>query len=59
VVAGLELRRTVFRANHVSNKVPLSGSLPRDRRALLAELDDALASGTLSSVGPGPQSMWL
>ncbi len=42
-VEGLELERTLFRANHASNTLPLSGTLPRDKSALLAHLDAVLA----------------
>ena len=38
-----ELRRTVFRANHASNYLPLSGVLKRDKGRLLREIEDALA----------------
>ncbi|MBP7634912.1 B12-binding domain-containing radical SAM protein [Candidatus Ozemobacteraceae bacterium] len=43
LVAGLELSRTVFTANHASSYLPLEGALPRDRDRLLVELDGALA----------------
>ncbi len=43
LVAGLDLGRTVFTANHASSYLPLEGALPRDRDRLLAELDAALA----------------
>lgn len=33
----------IFRSNHASNYLPLSGRLPRDREAILAVLDEALA----------------
>jgi radical SAM superfamily enzyme YgiQ (UPF0313 family) len=33
----------IFRTNHASNHLPLSGRLPRDRERLVALLDDALA----------------
>jgi len=40
-VAGLELRDTVFRANHASNPLPVGGRLSRDKKKLLAALDAA------------------
>ena len=49
----LELDHTVFRANHTSNPVPLSGRLPQDRERLCRELEYELASGALDRNGPG------
>lgn len=39
------LSRCVFRTNHASNYVPLSGTLSRDKERLLEALDRALAQG--------------
>ena len=54
LIKRLELDHTVFRANHTSNPVPLSGRLPQDRERLCRELECELASGTLDRNGPGP-----
>ena len=43
LVAGLETDRCIFRSNHASNYLALAGTLVKDRRALLAEIDEALA----------------
>jgi hypothetical protein len=42
-VRGLELSGTVFRSNHASNTLALSGTLPKDKARLLATLDRVLA----------------
>jgi len=42
-VAGLELQGSIFRSNHASNYLTLAGSLPKDRAAMVAALDRALA----------------
>ena len=55
IVAGLELVHTVFRANHTSNPLPLSGRFPADRERLLSQLDRELASGRLDREGPGSE----
>ena len=39
------LSRCVFRTNHASNYLPLSGTLSRDKTRLLSALDDALQKG--------------
>lgn len=51
LLRGLELERTVFRANHTSNPVPLEGRFPRDREALVAQLESLLPH--LDRKGPG------
>lgn len=53
LAAGLALEKTVFRANHTSNPLPLEARFPADREKLLAVLDAALASGRLDASGPG------
>jgi radical SAM superfamily enzyme YgiQ (UPF0313 family) len=37
------LSAAVFRSNHASNYLPIGGRLPRDREAILAAIDEALA----------------
>ena len=43
IASGLELTNSVFRANHASNYLPLKATLPRDKEALLAALDQFIA----------------
>ena len=42
-VADLDLGRSVFRSNHASNYLALSGTLPKDKERLLAALDAVIA----------------
>lgn len=42
-LAELDLRSTIFRSNHASNYLALAGTLPKDRRRLIAALDAVLA----------------
>jgi len=59
LIAGLALDRTVFRANHASNVVPLEGRLPHDKQRLLRELELLLASDALDRARPGPPPLGL
>lgn len=59
IISGLELKRTVFRANHSSNPVPLSGRFPQDKQRLLADLDRLLNSNSLDRHGSGAIPMFL
>lgn len=51
LLRGLELEKTVFRANHTSNPVPLEGRFPKDRDALVSLLESLLPQ--LDRRGPG------
>ncbi len=42
-IAGLELEETVFRSNHVSNLVPLAGTLGREKARVLGTVDGMIA----------------
>ena len=53
IIANLELPGTIFRANHTSNPVPLSGRFPQDKERLVAELEVLMASSALNRSGPG------
>ena len=46
IIAGLELRRTVFRSDHASNYLPLEGRLPQDKERLLRVMDEAIIGKT-------------
>jgi len=59
IISRLELERTVFRANHTSNPIPLGGRLPQDKNILLAELDATLKSSILDAEGPGELPLFL
>jgi radical SAM superfamily enzyme YgiQ (UPF0313 family) len=59
IISKLELNRTVFRANHSSNPVSLSGRFPQDKQRLLAELDHLLNSNSLDRHGSGAVPMFL
>ena len=59
MIEGLQLDNTVFRANHSSNIIPLEARFPRDRNALLDQLDGLLASGHLDARSPGNMPLWL
>jgi radical SAM superfamily enzyme YgiQ (UPF0313 family) len=59
LIRRLELERTLFRANHASNRVPLAGRFPRDKAHLLEQLNALLAAGTLDRTSPGLPPMIL
>ncbi|NRB28700.1 MAG: B12-binding domain-containing radical SAM protein [Roseibacillus sp.] len=42
-IAHLDLKSSIFRSNHASNYLTLAGNFPRDKEALIAALDKALA----------------
>ncbi|HLO25424.1 MAG TPA: radical SAM protein [Geobacteraceae bacterium] len=43
LVAGLNPAKTILRSNHVSNFLLLSGSYPKDRERLIADVDTAIS----------------
>ncbi len=59
ILLGLNLVKTVFRADHSSNILPLSGRLPRDKDRLLEELDELLECGALDKNTPGAMPVLL
>lgn len=42
VIDNLELSKCVFRANHASNYLPIGGTLPRDKKAMLRKIQKIL-----------------
>ena len=59
LIKSLDLKKTVFRANHASNPVPIGGRFPQDREKLLAETEYMLKSGRLDTDGPGRVPLYL
>ncbi|QDF99137.1 radical SAM protein [Azoarcus sp. DD4] len=52
LIAGLELRRTVFRSDHASNWLVLKGTLGADKARLLAEIRTAIAAPAEARLRP-------
>ena len=59
MVREFELAGTIFRANHVSNVLPVEARFPKDKERLLQELQDELDSGDLSRTSAGPMPFSL
>ena len=59
IIAQMELQRTVFRANHASNVVPIEARFPKDKERVLAELDALLTADELDRNTPGPPPLFL
>jgi radical SAM superfamily enzyme YgiQ (UPF0313 family) len=51
-VSGLELRRTVFRSDHVSNRLVLKGTLSAEKPRLLDEIRTAIAMPDAAGLRP-------
>jgi len=51
-LAGLELKKSIFRSNHASNYLALAGTLPRDKSALVATLDQVLQNPRAAGFRP-------
>ena len=51
-VDGLDVKGAVFRSNHISNFLPLAGTLMKDKGRMLATLDQALAGFIPDEFGP-------
>lgn len=59
LLQSLELKNTVFRADHSSNIFPVEARLPRDKESVIATLDQLLTGHQLNKHSPGPMPMWL
>lgn len=59
LIENLELDGTIFRANHVSNILPLEGRFPKDKDKLLTQLGELLKSDFLDGDGPGSRPFSL
>ncbi len=59
MVQHIDLKNTVFRANHTSNPIPLEARFSRDKERLLAELDALDRAGVLDRDTPGRTPFWL
>jgi hypothetical protein len=51
-VAGLQVNNAIFRSNHISNFLPLAGTLMKDKESLLHRLDSALEGPIPEDFGP-------
>ena len=59
IIAGLELKKTVLRANHSSNVVPVEARMQRDKEMLVEQLGGLVTSGKLNAESPGSTPMGL
>lgn len=51
-VGALNLEQTIFRSDHASNQLVLKGVLGKDKAALLAQIDTAIATPALAPLRP-------
>jgi radical SAM superfamily enzyme YgiQ (UPF0313 family) len=59
MIRDFELDGTIFRANHVSNALPLEARFPKDKAQALALLCQALQADRLDRNSPGPMPFSL
>jgi radical SAM superfamily enzyme YgiQ (UPF0313 family) len=52
MIANIDVTRAVFRSNHASNYLPLRGTLPEDKAALLEGLDRVIEMGSQARLKP-------
>ncbi len=53
LIEGLDLTNCVFRTNHASNYLPISGTLNTDKEAILKVLSDTIGSDDSNRLRPG------
>jgi len=53
LIEGLDLSNCVFRTNHASNYLPISGTLNTDKEAILKVLSDTIGSDDSNRLRPG------
>jgi len=52
IIANIDVTHAVFRSNHASNYLPLRGTLPEDKQALLDGLDRVIDQGSRARLKP-------
>jgi radical SAM superfamily enzyme YgiQ (UPF0313 family) len=52
MIANIEVTHAIFRSNHASNYLPLRGTLPDDKAALLQGLDQVIEMGNRARLKP-------
>lgn len=52
MIANIDVTHAVFRSNHASNYLPLRGTLPEDKAALLEALDRVIEMGSKARLRP-------
>jgi radical SAM superfamily enzyme YgiQ (UPF0313 family) len=52
IIAATDVSDCVFRCNHASNYLPLGGRLPKEKRELLAALDEVIAEPDRAALRP-------
>jgi len=52
IIANIDVTHAVFRSNHASNYLPLRGTLPEDKQALLDGLDRVIDQGSRAQLKP-------
>jgi hypothetical protein len=52
IIANIEVTHAIFRSNHASNYLPLRGTLPGDKAALLEGLDRVIEMGSQARLKP-------